>query len=279
MNLLNEKVIHNVFGKGKIVNQNESFISIDFNKDIKKFVYPDAFGTFISLKNRDIAKSLDKIISKREKEEKALAIEREEKRKQKALEQLRLQQLENHKIHESSQIALWLNENEQQSVFTDWQVSTGEILSGPNKGQPHRAARLRPNSLALLTVRGKDQEEMERKIIGLYMVSETFAGNHSEDGLIPAHADFKMKLTGQEAEKMLFWNYYKNKNYPDRLTWNSGKFRYFDNVWAMQILRDIISLKTDEDEIKYATNFLEYFAEMNFLDLHSIPEASGALKQ
>lgn len=279
MNLLNEKVIHNVFGKGKIVNQNESFISIDFNKDIKKFVYPDAFGTFISLKNRDIAKSLDKIISKREKEEKALAKEREEKRKQKALEQLRLQQLENHKIHESSQIALWLNENEQQSVFTDWQVSTGEILSGPNKGQPHRAARLRPNSLALLTVRGKDQEEMERKIIGLYMVSETFAGNHSEDGLIPAHADFKMKLTGQEAEKMLFWNYYKNKNYPDRLTWNSGKFRYFDNVWAMQILRDIISLKTDEDEIKYATNFLEYFAEMNFLDLHSIPEESGALKQ
>lgn len=279
LNLLNEKVTHNVFGKGKIVNQDESIITINFNENIKKFVYPDAFGTFISLKDKDTAESLKKIISKKEMEEKALEKKREEKKKQEALEQQRIQQIKDHKIHESSQIAFWLDENEQQNIFTDWQVSTGKIQSGPNKGQPNRAARLRPNSAALLTARGKNQAETERQILGLYMVNETFAGNLSEDGMVPAHADFKIKLTDQEAEKMLFWNYYKSKNYPHRTTWNSGKYRYFDNVWTAQILKDIIALKTDEEEIKEIKNFLEYFSKMNLLDIDNIPEACGALKQ
>lgn len=279
MNLLNEKVTHKVFGNGKIVGQDESIITVDFNEDIKRFVYPDAIGTFISLKDKDTAKSLKKIISKKETEQKAVEKKREEKKKQKTLELQRIKQLKNHKIHESSQIVFWLDENEQQNIFTDWQVSTGKIKSGPNKGQPNRAARLRPNSAALLTVREENQAETDRQIIGLYMVKETFAGNLSEDGMVPAHAYYRIKLTEQEAEKMLFWNYYKNKNYPHRTSWNSGKYRYFDNVWTAQILKDIMALKTDEEERKQVKNFLEYFLKMNLLDINHIPKACGALKQ
>src|SRR5690625_1544648 len=279
MNLLNEKVTHRVFGKGKIVNQDESIITINFNEDIKKFVYPDAFGKFISLKDEKVAKSLKKIISKQEKAEAALKEKREEKRQQAILEQERLQLIKDNKIHESSQIVFWLDEAELQNVFTDWKVSTGEIQSGPNKGQPNRAVRLRPNSAALLTVREKDQEEMKRKIIGIYMVNGTFVGNLNEDGKVPAHEEFKLKLTDWEAKKMLFWNYYKNKNYPERTTWNSGKYRYFDNIWTVQILKDIIALKTDGEEIKKAEDFLEYFIKMNLIDVDNIPEENGALKQ
>jgi len=111
------------------------------------------------------------------------------------------------------------------------------------------------------------------------MVGETFAGNLSEDGMVPAHGDFKMKLTEQEAEKMLFWKYYKNKNHPHRATWNSGRYRYFDNIWTAQIIKDIIALKTDEEEIKEVQQFLEYFTKMNLLDMDNIPEANGALEQ
>jgi len=279
MNLLNEKVTHNVFGTGKIVNQDESFITIDFNEDIKKFVYPDAFGTFIALKDREVADSLKAIIYKREKEEKALAKEQEEKERKEALEQERLQQLKDHKIHESSQIVFWLDDDEAERVFTDWQTSTGEIQSGANKGEPNRAARLRPNSAALLTVRGDDEAEETRRILGLYMVTETFAGNHSEDGMVPAHTEHRIQLTEQEAEKMLFWNYYKNKNNPKRMTWNSGRYRYYDNVWTVQILNDIIAMRTDEETVAEAESFLQYFIEMNLIDIENIPEANGALKQ
>lgn len=279
MNLINEEITHKVFGEGCIVDQDGSIITVDFNEDTKKFVYPDAFGKFITLNDRETAKSLKEIIAKRQIKEDALEKKREEEREQQELERQRREMLKNHRIHESSQIVFWLDEEEQQRVFTDWKTSTGEVQSGKNKGQPNRAARLRPNSAALLTVRSSDQPETERRILGLYMVDETFSGNFSDDGMIPSHEQYRIELTDQEAEKMLFWNYYINVNYPHRTTWNSGKFRYFDNVWTAQILKDIIALRTEEEQIKEVQNFLEYFCEVNALDINNIPEASGALKQ
>lgn len=279
MNLINEKITHKVFGKGSIVDHDDSFITVDFSEDTKKFVYPDAFGEFITLKDGEMAKSLQKILVKREKKEKALEKEREIEREKRAKEQRRRERIENLKIHESSQIVFWLDEEEQQNVFTDWNVFLGNVQSGKNKGEPNRAPRLSPNSAGILTVREPDQPETERRIIGLYMADETFVGNLSEDGMVPAHEDFRIKLTDEEAEKMLFWNYYINKTYPHRTTWNSGKYRYFDNEWTAQILKDLIALRTDEEQIKEIEKFLEYFCEMNGLNIEEIPEASGALKQ
>ena len=279
MNLINEAVTHKVFGEGSIVEHEESIITIEFNKDIKKFVYPDAFGKFITLNDRSIAQAFKDVFLKREMEEEALEKKREEENERLVLEQRRRDKLKNHKIHESSQVVFWLDEEEQESVFVDWEASTGVLQSGKNKGQPNRAARLGPNSVGLLTARASDQPEVERQILGLYMVDEMFSGNQSNDGMVPSHTAYRIELTDQEAEKMLFWNYYINKNYPDRTAWNSGKYRYFDNVMTAQILNDIIALKTDEDEINEANSFLNYFCERNVLDINDIPEAAGALKQ
>lgn len=279
MNLVNEMITHKVFGKGQIIEQDDAFITIDFEEDTKKFVYPDALGNFIHLKDQKVAKSLEKILIQTKKEKQLREQELEEEQRQLAEEAYRRERLKNLKIHESSQIVFWLDEEEQTNVFEDWTVFTGEVQSGKNKGKPNIVARLRPNSSALLTVREADQEETERKVIGLYMVPETFSGDDNEDGMIEAHDMYRIKLTETEAEKILFWNYYLNKNYPHRTTWNSGKYRYFDNVITAQILKDIITLKTDEDEIKQAEDFLNYFSEMNLLDLSDLPKASGALKQ
>lgn len=279
MNLINKKVTHKVFGEGNIIEQDDSIITIDFDKDLKKFVYPDAFQSFITLNDEKIAEVFEEVFSKRMKEEEARQERLEEERRQRAIEQERRDLLKNHKIHESSQIVFWLDEEEQENVFTEWQVFTGKVQSGKSKGQPNRAVRLRPNSAGLLTVRESDQEETERRIIGLYMVAETFSGQLSEDGIVPAHSEFRIELSEKEADQMLFWNYYLNKNYPDRTAWNSGKYRYFDNVWTAQILKDIIALKTDEEEIKHVQSFLQYFCKMNVIDIDDIPEASGALKQ
>ena len=279
MNLINEEITHKVFGEGNIVDQDESIITVEFADDTKKFIYPDAFEKFIALNDEDTAKSFKKVISKKIMEEEALKKKREEEKAQQALERQRREKLKNYKIHESSQIVFWLDEEEQQSIFNDWQAFTGTVQSGENKGAPNRAARVRPNSASLLTARAADQPETERRILGLYMVEETFAGNLNDDGIIPAHAEYRIELTDQEAEKMLFWNYYMNKNFPHRKTWNSGKFRYFDNVWTAQILKDIIALRTDENQIEEVKRFLEYFCKMNVLDMDNIPEANGALKQ
>lgn len=279
MNLINEEITHKVFGEGDIIEQNGSFITIDFNDDVKKFVYPDAFGKFITLKNRDTAESLEKVISKRKTEIIELEKKREEEKERQMLEQQRKEKMKNHKIHESSQIVFWLDEEEQENVWNDWKVSTGTVQSGKKKGQPNRPARLSLNSAGLLTARESDKQEEARRILGIYMIQEAFTDDLNEDSMVPAHAEFRVKLTDQEADQMLFWNYYINKSYPDRMTWNSGKFRYFENIWIAQILKDIIAMKEDEEEIKEAENFLEYYCNLNALDVDDIPEKSGALKQ
>ncbi|PIC64359.1 malate synthase [Sporosarcina sp. P13] len=277
MNLINEEITHTVFGEGNIVEHEESIITVDFDKHSKKFVYPDAFKKFITLNDRSTAKTMKEIILKREAEEEILVRKREEEKESQMLEQQRRDMLKNHSIHESSQIAFWLDESMQKEVFDDWQVSTGNVQSGKNKGQPNRVARLRPNSAGLLTARGTDQPETERQILGLFMINETFTGNLGPDGMVPSHPEFRIELTVQEAEQMPFWKYYSNKNYPDRTSWNSGKFRYFDNVWTAQIVKDIIALKSDEEQSKLAKEFLEYFCKMNAIDIENIPEANGAL--
>lgn len=274
INLINEKVTHKVFGVGNIVEQEENIITVEFDdNDTRKFVYPDAFSQFIELNNEDAADAMDEIISK-------LEVKREKKlRRQQVKEQQLRGRLNRANIHESSQIVFWLDDEEKETVFENWEVFAGTIQSGNNKGNPNRPARLRPNSAAVLTLRDADQEETERRIIGLYMVHETLSGSSIDDGMVYAHDDFKLKLSEEESEKLLFWNYYINKNYPHRTTWNSGRYRYFDNIWTAQILKDIIKLRTDEEEIKEAKLFLEYLCNLNALDMDDIPEADGALKQ
>ncbi|MBD7986274.1 malate synthase [Sporosarcina sp. Sa2YVA2] len=278
MNLLNEEITHKVFGEGNIVEHEDSVLTVDFNTDIKKFVYPDAFENFLTLNDPLTAKTFEDLFLKKQQEQEAIEKKRAEEKERLLLEQQRRDMLKDHKIHESSQIAFWLDEDRQQEIFTDWKISTGTVRSGANKGQPNKVARLRPNSAGLLTVRNANQDEKERKILGLFMVHEVFSGDLGTDGLVPTHEEFKIELTEQEADQMLFWNYYMNASYPERTTWNSGKFRYYDNIWTAQIIQDIIALKTDEKEIALAKKFLEYFCTMNALDITNIPEANGPLR-
>lgn len=279
MDLLHEKVTHKSFGEGKIIAQDDSFITIAFKDETKRFVYPDAFDKFITLQDKDKVEALNQVIIKIEKEQAAIEKERQEEKERQLLEQKRIEKLKNYKIHEISQIVFWLEEDEQKEVFTEWEISSGKIQSGESKGEPNRPARLGPNSAALLTIRDSDEDETERKIHGIYMVNELYTGERDDEGMIPSHEEFRIELTDEEAEKMLFWNYYINKNYPHRTTWNSGKYRYYDNVWTAQILKDIIALKTDEEEIKHVEAFLDYFCKMNVIYKSDIPEPEGALKQ
>ena len=279
MDLIDKGITHKVFGEGTIIDQDESFITIEFENDTKKFVYPDAFGSYIKLSDEKLESSLKEILMQKKKEKEELEIRIEEERRQEADEAYRREKLKNLKIHDSSQIVFWLDQEEQETIFDKWEVFTGQVQSGKNKGKPNKVARLRPNSAALFTVREEDEEETNRRIIGLYMVNELFAGNLSEDGIVNSHETHRIQLTEKESEKMLFWNYYINKNYPHRTTWNSGKYRYFDNIITAQILKDIIDMRKDEKEVNEAKEFFDYFCEMNLIDVDSIPEPSGALKQ
>ncbi len=281
MILLNEQVRHKSFGEGHIVEYSDSSVKVRFPSGDKRFVFPDAFGTYITLVDKKTAKQVDGLKREVEKERRKRELELakvraiEHEKQQRLLEQERL--MKNHKLSPVSQVAFWCEEQELDQVFEEWRVFTGLRKSGPNKGKPNRLIRLHQNSAVLITVREPGTPEKDRRIVGVFMVEEGFIGRICEDGYIPAHVEYKILLTKEESQKMPFWYYYLNERYPNNMTWNSGRSRYFDNVWMAQVLQGIISLKTDPEERELAQAFLEHFCQLNRLVAEDLPEPSGVL--
>lgn len=280
MNLLNEQVKHQSFGTGKVIEQLDSYIKVQFAKGSKRFVYPDVFGEFLTIVDQDLAKHVSTLMNELAKEreqnaqaeakKRALEYEREQRR----LEREKI--MRNYKLHSASQVAFWLDQEEQDQVFTTWEVFTGEIKSGQNQGKPNRLPRIHQNSACLLTARAANLPEKQRKVIGLFMVDEGFIGKLNTDGNIPAHPKYRLRLSPEESERILFWNYYINKRYPTNMTWNSGRHRYFENTWLAQVLQDILRLKQDPKEQQFMEEFLEYFCHLNQLE-EELPKPSGCL--
>ena len=288
MQLCGKQVIHKVFGKGEIVQYDDSFVQIEFPAGIKKFVFPDAFGVFCVLKDQAAANFVESIIKKRKEK-----LEKEEEERLKKVQKMRtlhdkrrqrffkrdiiVAKRKALKIDPRSQSVFWCQAEEIDRVFSEWSVFTGTIKSGQKRGEPKRLARIKQNSAALLTLRGSDIAERERRILGVFMVNESFNVKKCKDGHIPAHSQYRLRLSEQESEQMLFWNYYTNKNHPERMTWNTGRHRYLDNKWVAQILRDIVSLKKVEQEREEVEQFYKYFCQMNDIDAENLPEPNGAI--
>ncbi|MGG1629823.1 malate synthase [Rossellomorea sp. NRS-1567] len=281
MNLINKKVTHERFGMGSIVNHNDTVVEIHFASENKKFVYPDVFGQHLKLHDKSAANSLEKILHEQEMELKEEEMQKqEEKERQRKYQELRVgheKLMKNHKLHPESQMVYRCDTEEQSCSFSDWTVSSGEIKSGTNKGKPNKPSRLHQNSAVLLTAVDPGMPEKDRRILGVYMVKDNFIGKLCEDGNIPAHSHYRLKLTDEESEQMPFWKYYVNEKSPQKTTWNTGKYRYFDNSWMAQILRDIVSLKSDTEEQELAQQFLDHFSKVNQIVEQELKEPNGAL--
>lgn len=281
MNLINKKVTHKSFGIGSIVSHSDSSIEIHFESETKKFVFPNVFGKHLKLHDKADAKSLEEIIQKKE-----IELKEEELKKEEELQLLRKNQelrleheklMKNHKLHPESQMVFWCDTEEQNSSFSEWKINSGVIKSGNNKGKPNKPIRLHQNSAVLLTAIDSSKPEKDRRILGVYMVNEEFIGKLCEDGNVPAHSKYRLHLTEQESDQLLFWKYYVNEKSPQNVSWNTGKYRYFNNTWMAQILLDIVSLKSDPGEKELAQQFFKHFCKMNMITQQELPKPNGAL--
>ncbi len=281
MNLIKKQVNHKIYGQGRVVNLSDSFVEIQFSIGNKKFVYPDAFGTYLMLLDSNAANKVKHIKEKQQIEHKLREIKEEKKRAARLEEQqLRMRNeklIKNLKIHPSSQAVFWCPKEEHEKIFTEWSIFIGSVKSGKRQGKISRAARLDQNSACFITSREPDEPEQERRILGAYMVDTGFTGRLCEDGIIRAHPDYRIKLMEEDAEKMLFWNYCVSEKNPLKMTWNTGRYRYFDNVIMAQVLKDMVSMKKKTVEHGCAQRFFEHFCRINQIDKNTLAKPDGAL--
>ena len=141
-----------------------------------------------------------------------------------------------------------------------------------------RLMQVQRNSLAVLTTRDPNYNTDEsRYVFAVFLVDESYEGDHREAGYVTTRSDWKISLTPQEARKIRFWNYYVNRNAPKKVVFGSGLHRYLSDNQAAQILRDIAEVRTDPQDKDFARRFFEYFCNINGLDSEQVPPPAGAL--
>ena len=282
MSLINQKVTHDVYGQGIITNLNDSYIEISFSSQptgVKKFIFPDALGIHlkpVEQKTTDLISKIKQQGRKREQAEKEL---RHKKLQLRLKQEQRARQAIARRVHPASQSVFWCTPEEESRIFINWEISTGTIQSGSRKGQPRNLARLDQNSACLLTAREPDEPEAARRILGLFMINQLSNLKGNRDGYIRAHSRYRLQLPEQVTEKILFWNYYINEKSPDKISWNTGRQRYFDNILIAQILRDILALTDEPLGQKRTRDFFEHFCKMNNFTTDEIAKPNGALMQ
>lgn len=249
----NTVVRHDSFGKGIVTSLDDNMITVCFNEGEKKFIYPDAFKSFLVYEDLKQQKKIQHLLRLEE--------ERKERMfKMDQAEQARLFRIKNYKVLVNSQAAFRISEEEMQCVFTDWCVSTGTFLSGYAKGRPRIPERLMPNSACLLTYRPAELPEAERLIVGVFMVRQDFLGDECMDGKISAHETYRIRLT--EGETLPFWRYFSEK---PKKSWGSTPYKYFSNRTMANILRDISDIANTPEQQETAEAFRKYYMHVNCL--------------
>lgn len=253
MNLIGQAIKHKVFGSGVITNLSEETVTICFQNVEKRFIYPDAFRSFLVLKNQKTQQHMEAEIKKRDMEAKKIReteqAEREQKRK-----------LLNFKIMPNAHAVFDIPSDEIDQVIRLGRVSTGTYLSGYSKGKPRVAGRMKPNSVCLLTTCPKRQAEKNRSIIGAFMVAEDFLGEDAHDGVIRGHAHHRIMISPESC--VLFWQYFEQAA---PLRWGSTPFKYCSGDTANRILADLTDQLVETEQKETALHFYEYFCKSNRL--------------
>ena len=163
------------------------------------------------------------------------------------------------------------------TMLQEWIANAGIYQNGENKGKPMRLLKAREGKLAVLSTRKPQAPESERFIFAVFLIGNVSVGNEKQESYVEADSQWRITLNAQEASKILFWNYYANENAPETVVLGSRLHRYLSDEQAVQILRDIVKVKTAQSEKEFAQNFLNHYCTVNGLDESAVPPPNGAL--
>lgn len=256
MKLEGKAISHIKFGEGTIKESRDNYITILFSQGEKKFLYPNAFHKYLTLKDKRIQMKIDKELQLQ-------MLQEEENRNATVLiEQKHLKKEKNKRTHPDSQAAFGFVQNSREEVFSSWSVYAGSYQSGSSKGKPKLPVRLKANSACLLTECLEGELEKSRRIIGVFMPKEDYEGSACKDGMIHSHEKYRIRL--EDGERMLFWGYIPADARTSK--WGNIELRYLSDVMMQQILRDMIQVISDTKRRKAVEQFYEYFCFANGLE-------------
>ena len=292
MYLIGKSVSHKIFGKGTVIeisednnysNPHSRIVTVRFEcadgEFFKKFVYPDAFEKFLTVDDESVAENLEK--------DKQASYQFEQKKKQ---ELAAAMEISNDDAKPESMVKLLLKQRyKRKNTVADDKGNVAlrgsfniidrtsplntiskNIIDAYSEARGKKVnVKFRSNSVFFITSSPRnDVSEKNRLIVGAFVATREL------DGSIGLKDGYSILLDEQESEKILFWNYHKNDKHSERPIWNQGVHRYIDDIEAAQILRDMASLRGEDD---FASTFYKRFCKSRGIDESKLPKPSGAL--
>ncbi|MGI6182185.1 MAG: hypothetical protein ACOYIE_08930, partial [Agathobaculum sp.] len=128
MELIGRALRHTTFGKGVVTGCKGNILTVCFADGDKKFLYPDAFADYLTLKDSALQTQIQNLLHRRAAEKNAAQQARQQ-------EQERLQTLRTLRISRNSQAVFDVAADEISETVRTWTVSTGVYLSGYSRGE------------------------------------------------------------------------------------------------------------------------------------------------
>ena len=148
-------------------------------------------------------------------------------------------------------------------ALSNWIAHAGTDLKGVNAGKGRRLPNVQLGSLSILTTRYPDTQEQDRVIVGVFIIDASYEGDDTEAGTVSAKSKYKIEIRPDEAQKLKFWNYYRNEGNPDAVRWGTGLYRFIKDKDTVRLLEDIVAIKEGRSDHKLAVDILSYFNQLH----------------
>ncbi len=150
-------------------------------------------------------------------------------------------------------------------ALNKWYVGVG--MNGD--GTSRRIVGAKEQSLCILTTVMPNEMEIQRLIFGAFLIGRIEEGDENDSGFVYADSEYCLDFTPREARKLLFWDYYINRNHPERKLWGSGLYRFLDDEMSIRILRAMIDCKEGQDGKAQANKIFEQYCRTH-PGIHSV---------
>ena len=163
-------------------------------------------------------------------------------------------------------------------ILIDWKVQIGaNKAEGARKGRHRKISRDVTSGLGILTALLPGRQEGERAVFGVFIVDKSVECDaNGAEGFVQCTTEYKLQLSPDEAQKILFWNYFFCAEAPNAMRWKR-QYRYLDDMQCAQILRDIAAVKAGTADEARAKEMLYQYCESKGIFYSVIPKNCGAL--
>lgn len=152
------------------------------------------------------------------------------------------------------------------TMLSDWATQAGLYEDGRTKSF---GSTLHTGAVCVFTTRLPDMAEYDRFIFGMFIIDELFHGNSQKSGYVKCNTDYHIELAPEESKRIKFWNYYRNKNNPEKEQWGTGLYRFISNKSIVAILIELINMRSDSKKDE-AIRFLTEFCRRNNLKMPEV---------